>query len=116
MESGKDLGPCMIRWNMESVVADIVTMTIIPDGKKLPYPQYLEICLKYKKRVKVKKIPFFTSFIQELKNPKSAFVSIKHLYSKGKKLETLIVTPVQPIRIEKNKKFYFGGHALWRLI
>lgn len=116
MNRDKELGPCVIGWKMESIVADIVTMTIIPDGKKLPYPQYLEICLKYKKKVKVKKIPFFMSFIEELKNPKSAFITIKYLYSTSKKLNTMIVKPVQPIRIKGNKEFYFGGHAFWRLI
>lgn len=132
----KELGPCMVVRNLESTFTDNTTLTFIVAkeasksaisvlvdscyhaSKNIIDAEYIEICLKYKKRVKVWEIPFFLSFIKELKNPKPTYIALHSQLEnvRNKKLNTMIIKPVQPIRMKKFKEFYFGGLAYWELI
>ena len=138
MEHVSELGPAIVDWNTDSVIVDEIIMTCksakkrlkddyellldscdLLNKKDLIDAQYIEICLKYYKKIKVKEIPFFISFAKELKNPKPAVLTIRTLVEehKNKKLNTMIVGPVKPfLKDKKRKEFYFSGFAYWRLI
>lgn len=138
MKYVSELGPAIVEWNHESAIVDCITMTckavegkfqtnlgILFDScnalhkKDVLDAQYIELCLQYYKKVKVKKIPFFISFIGELKNPKPAVLFIRTMLEsqKNKKLNTLVVGPLKPfLKDKKRKEFYFSGFAYWNLI
>lgn len=128
-----ELGPCIVEWNMDSVLVEIVTLTFMaveeaPKDKlsilirshlkNFDARQYLEVSLTYSKKIKVKEIPFFISFMKQIENPELSTLFIRTMLEseRNKKLNTMIVRPVQVLGKRKNKEFYFGGFAYWDLI
>lgn len=133
MEHVSEIGPAFVRWeNCETYVDNVILTFMSTDeapksrlvyllqshSKNFDASQYLEVNLTYDKKQKVKKHPFFTTFIRQLRNPVLGPLIIRTMLvgQRKKKLNTMIVKPVQVLSKKKNKEFHFGGLAYWELI
>ena len=133
MEHVSELGPAIVKWGVFEAYVDNVILTfmstdeaprsklaflLMSHSKAFDASQYLEVNLTYERKQKVKQIPFFTAFVRQLRYPVlgSLIIQTQLPSQRNKKLNTMVVKPVQVLGKKKNKEFHFGGLAYWELV
>ena len=132
MEHVSEIGPAIVEWGNRETYVDNVILTFMSTdevprsklafllnshSKAFDASQYLEVNLTFERKQKVKQSLFLTEFVRQLRYPVLGPLIIRTMLDsqRKKKLNTMIVKPVQVLGKKKNKEFHFGGLAYWEL-